>query len=189
MKNLIMTLCLIITVGFIWVWHHQTQFNDHSRQAMFHTKNGELDEAAEAYTKAIRYKKKTLFFGEEPSVYNNLGQVYLSKGEYDKAVETFKRTIELKPDAVQAYINLATAYLKQNQLDFAIASSQKAIQIAPNTALAWYNLACAHALKGENDPAIDALQKAIDIDARVKAFARGEQAFDGLSSHPVFDSE
>ena len=30
-----MTFCLAVTVLFIWVWHHQTQFNDQYRKANF----------------------------------------------------------------------------------------------------------------------------------------------------------
>lgn len=182
MKNLMMAFCLIVTVVFIWVWHHQTQFNDNSRQARFHLKNGELESAVEVYNKAIRHKKFTLFFTAAPSVYNNLGQVYLQLAEYDRAIETFEKAIELKPDAIQAYINLATTFLKRNQPDQAIESCKKALQIAPNTALTHYNLACAYAINADNTNAIEALSKAVELDSRIVELAEKEPAFDGVRS-------
>jgi tetratricopeptide (TPR) repeat protein len=182
-KNIIMVLCLIVTIGFIWIWYHHIQFNDHSRQALFHLRRGELDQAIKEYTTAIKHKPK------EPSAYNNLGQAYLGKAEYDKAVAAFKKALEIKPDAVEAYVNLATAYLKQDLPIQAIEACQAAIQIAPNLALAHYNLACAYALMGENEKAIDSLKRAIALDERLKAFASEERAFDGLRSHPAFPSE
>ena len=188
MKNLMMIFCLIVTAVFIWVWHHQTQFNDNSRKARFHLKNGELEPAVEAYKKAIRHKKYTLFFTHAPSVYNNLGQVYLQMAEYEKATENFEKVIELKPDAIQAYINLATTYLKQSRPDQAIESCKKALQIAPNTALSHYNLACAHAIKGENSEAIDALEKAAELDSGIKKLAGQEPAFNRLRSDPRYPS-
>ena len=36
-----MTFCLAVTVLFLWVWHHQTQFNDYYRKATFLMRNGE----------------------------------------------------------------------------------------------------------------------------------------------------
>ena len=189
MKNLMMAFCLIVTAVFIWVWHHQTQFNDNSRKARFHLKNGELESAVEAYRKAIRHKKFTLFFTDAPSVYNNLGQVYLQRAEYDKAVETFENVIELQPDAIQAYINLATTYLKQNLPDQAIESCKKALQIAPNTALSYYNLACAYAINAENSKAIDALGKAVELDSRIVELAAQEPVFDGLRSDPRYPAK
>jgi tetratricopeptide (TPR) repeat protein len=189
MKNVMMTFCIIVTLVFIWVWHHQTQFNDHSRQAFFHIKNGELDDAIEAYTKAIRYKKRAVLLPEEPSAYNNLALAYLRNADYDQAIETFKTVIEMKPDAVQAYVNLATVYLKQNRADLAIATCQDALRIAPNSALARYNLACAYALTGQNEQAIDSLKRAIEGNAGVKALIHEENAFDKLRTHPQFPSE
>ncbi|MFB3040979.1 MAG: tetratricopeptide repeat protein [Candidatus Poribacteria bacterium] len=189
MKNVTMTFCLIVAIVFIWVWHHQIQFNDHSRQALFHMKNGELDDAIEAYTQAITHKKYTIFFANEPSAYNNLGQAYLRKGEYEPAITAFKKTIEMKPDAVQAYVNLATVFLKQNRLDLAIASCQNAIRIAPNSALAHYNLACVYALMGEEKPAIESLKRALDLSTEIREFAQEESAFDNLRTHPLFPSQ
>lgn len=189
MKNLMMIFCLFVTVVFIWVWHHQTQFNDNSRKARFHVKNGELKSAVKAYTKAIRHKKYTLFFTHAPSVYNNLGQVYLQQAEYDTAIKTFEKVIELKPDAVQAYINLATTYLKLNRPNRAIESCKKALQISPNTALTHFNLACAFAMNAENAKAIDALKMAVGLDPRIKELAEQEPTLDGLKSDPRYPAE
>ncbi len=188
-RKVSMAFCLMVTLVFIWIWHHQSQFNDHSRKALFHLRNGELDPAIKAYTKAIKQKKRTIFFTQEPSAYNNLGQAYLRKAEYDQAITAFQKVLEMKPDAMEAYINLATAYLKQNLPDKAVKFCEKAIQITPNVALIRYNLACAYALKDENEKSIDSLKRAIALDERMKAFAREESAFDHLRSHPVFSAE
>ena len=188
-RKISMAFCLIVTVLFIWVWHHQSQFNDHSRKGFFHLRNGELDQAVEVYTKAIRNKERTIFFTQEPSAYNNLGQAYLRKGEYASAIAAFQKTLEMRPDAVGAYINLATAYLKQNLPDSAIESCEKAIEIAPDVAHLHFNLACAYALKGEDKRSIDSLQKAVALDGRMRVLAREENAFDRLRSHPIFSAE
>lgn len=188
-RKISMAFCLIVTVLFIWVWHHQSQFNDHSRKGFFHLRNGELDEAVEAYTKAIKNKERTIFFAQAPSAYNNLGQAYLRQEEYDPAIAAFKKTLQMSPDAVGAYINLATAYLKQDLPDSAIESCKTAIQSSPDVAHLHYNLACAYALKKEDQKSIDSLQRAVELDGRMRTLAEEERVFDRLWSHPIFSVE
>lgn len=188
-RKISMAFCLIVTVLFIWVWHHQSQFNDHSRKGFFHLRNGELDEAIDAYAKAIKNKERTIFFSEEPSAYNNLGQAYLRKEEYGLAISAFQRTLEMRPDAVGAYINLATAYLKQNLPDSAIDACETGIRSAPDVAHLHYNLACAYALKNEDGRSLESLQKAFTLDGRMRTLAQEEAAFDRLRSHPIFAAE
>ena len=180
-----MTFCLAVTVLFIWVWHHQTQFNDHYRKATFLMRNGEAEQAIEAYQKAIKNKKRTLFFTKDSSVssaYNNLGHLYASVKEYAPAVENFKKAIEIAPDGAEGYINLTTAYLRQNLPADARASSLRALEIFPKTAPLYYNLACAYALEGESQKAIDSLTQAVTLNPDLKTLAQEENALKGIVS-------
>ena len=189
MKNMMMTFCLIVTIIFIWIWHHQTQFNDHSRRGLFLLKNNELEPAVSAYTKAIQHKKNTWFFPQEPSVYNNLGLVYLKQAQYEKAVIAFQKASSLKPESQEAYINLATTYLKQGIPNLAIEFCERAIRISPHNAATHYNLACAYALKSDNQKAMGSLNRAVALDPRMQDLAKHEPAFDNLESHKSFSFE
>lgn len=177
-----MTFCLAVTVLFIWVWHHQTQFNDHYRKATFLMRNGDAKQAIEVYQKAIKNKQRTLFFTKEPSVYNNLGQAYLYAEEYASAVKNFKKVIEMAPNIAEGYVNLTTAYLQQNLPADARASSLRALEIFPKTALLHYNLACAYALEGESQKAIDSLTQAVTLNPELKTFAQQEGALKRIIS-------
>ena len=175
-----MTFCLAVTVLFLWVWHHQTQFNDHYRKATFLMRNGEAKQAIEAYQKAIKNKARTLFFTKEPSVYNNLGQAYLYDGQYAPAVENFKKVIVMAPNIAEGYVNLTTAHLRQDLPTDAREICLHALQTFPKTALLHYNLACAYALTGESQKAVDSLRQAIDINPDLKALAQQEGALKGV---------
>lgn len=177
-----MTFCLAVTVLFLWVWHHQTQFNDHYRKATFLMRNGEAKQAIEAYQKAIKNKARTIFFTKEPSVYNNLGQAYLYDGQYAPAVENFKKVIVMAPNIAEGYVNLTTAHLRQNLPTDAREICLHALQTFPKTALLHYNLACAYALTGESQKAVDSLRQAIDINPDLKALAQQEGALKGVVS-------
>ena len=175
-----MTFCLAVTVLFLWVWHHQTQFNDHYRKATFLMRNGEAKQAIKAYQKAIKNKARTLFFTKEPSVYNNLGQAYLYDGQYAPAVEHFKQVIEMAPDVAEGYVNLTTAYLRQNLPTEAREICLHALQTFPKTALLHYNLACAYALEGAAQKSVNSLTQAVTLNPDLKALAQQEGALKGI---------
>ena len=177
-----MTFCLAVTLLFIWVWHHQTQFNDHYRKATFLMRNGEAKQAIEAYQKAIKNKRRTLFFTQEPSAYNNLGQAHLYAEEYAPAVENFKKVIEMAPDIAEGHVNLTTAYLRQNLAAEAREACLRALETFPQTALLHYNLACAYALEGESQKVIESLTQAVSLDPDLKTLAQEESVLKGIVS-------
>ena len=171
-----MTFCLAVTLLFIWVWHHQTQFNDHYRKATFLMHKGEANQAIEAYQKAIKNKKRTLFFTPEPLAYNNLGRAYLYAEEYEPAIENFKKAIEMAPDRAEGSVNLTTAYLRQNLAVEAREACLRALKTFPQTALLHYNLACAYALEDKSQKAIDSLTQAVSLNPELKTLAQEESA-------------
>ena len=177
-----MTFCLAVTVLFIWVWHHQTQFNDHYRKATFLMRNDDAKQAIEAYQKAIKNKRRTIFFTEEPSAYNNLGEAYLYAEEYTSAIENFKKVIKMAPDRAEGYVNLTTAYLRQNLATEAREACLRALQTFPKTAPLHYNLACAYALAGESRKAVDALTQAVNLNSELKTLAQQEGALKEIVS-------
>ncbi len=177
-----MTFCLAVTVLFIWIWHHQTQFNDHYRKATFLMHKGEAKQAIEAYQKAIENKKRTLFFTTEPLVYNNLGRAYLYAEDYTAAIAYFRTAIKMAPDRVEGYVNLTTAYLRQNSAVEAREACLRALETFPQTALLHYNLACAYALEDESQKAIDSLTQAVSLNPELKPLAQKENALKGIVS-------
>ena len=177
-----MTFCLAVTVLFIWVWHHQTQFNDHYRKATFLMRNGDAKQAIEAYQKAIKNKKRTLFFTQEPSAYNNLGQAHLYAEEYIPAIDNFKKVIEMAPNIAEGYVNLTTAYLRQNLPVEAREGCLHALNTFPKTALLHYNLACAYALEGESEKSVKSLTQAVNLNPELKTFAQEEKALKEIVS-------
>ena len=171
-----MTFCLAVTVLFLWVWHHQTQFNDNYRKASFHMRNGEPEKAIETFQKAIKNKERTIFFKDAPSAYNNLGQAYLSAEQYPQAIETFKKAIRMAPDMAEGYVNLATVYLQKNEPANARAICLDALQTFPEAPLLHYNLACAYALTNDPQKSLDSLKKAVSLDTELRNFAEQEGA-------------
>ncbi len=160
-----MTFCIAVTLLFLWVWHHQTQFNDNYRQASFHINNGEPEQAIAAYQKAIKNKERTIFFKNAPTAYNNLGDAYLKAGQYEQAISTFKDVIKIAPNMAEGYVNLATVYLQKGEPSNAREICLHALQKFPDAALLHFNLACAYSLSDEPTEAKASLKSALSIDA------------------------
>lgn len=162
-----MTFCLAVTVLFLWVWHHQSQFNDNYRKASFHMNNGEPEQAIMSYQKAIKNKERTIFFKSAPTAYNNLGDAYLKAGQYELAISTFKDVIKIAPTMSEGYINLATVYLQKNEPSNAREICLHALQIFPDAALLHFNLACAYSLSDEPTKARDSLKTALNLNSDI----------------------
>ena len=175
-RIVVMSFCLAVTLLFLWVWHHQTQFNDYYREATFLMRNGDASRAIEAYQRAIANKNRTLFFTREPSAHNNLGQAYLQAGHYARAVASFETVIELAPDVAEGYVNLTTAYLRQNLPADARQTCLRALEIFPEVALLHYNLACAYALERDVQRALVSLTRAVALQPELKTLAEEEAA-------------
>jgi arylsulfatase A-like enzyme/Flp pilus assembly protein TadD len=122
-------------------------------------KTGDLENAEKTYEKAF------LIDDENPALLSNFGNLYLSlfqktkkPDDQKKAVEFFKKAVELDPNHSQAYDGLGLAYLVTGDLDNAILNWEKALNISPSHAMVTYNLARAYFTKGNNIKALDLLQ-------------------------------
>ncbi len=175
-----MTFCIVVTLLFLWVWQHQSQFNDNYREALFFMRNGEPEKAIESYQKAIKNKRRTIFFKNEPSAYNNLGQAYMYAGQFTEAIDTFKKVIKMNSDIPEGFVNFATVYLRINEPMNAREICIHALQKFPDNPLLHYNLAIAYALTEEHSKSVSSLQKAIDLDPALKDFAEQENALKNI---------
>ena len=58
-----------------------------------------------------------------------MGSAYYELGQYEKAIEAYKKAIAIKPDKDEAYYNMGTAYSKLEQYEKAIEAYKQAIKI------------------------------------------------------------
>ncbi|MDY6822262.1 MAG: tetratricopeptide repeat protein [Thermodesulfobacteriota bacterium] len=86
---------------------------------------------------------------------NNLGNVYLSMGEWDKAIVHLKKAIKIDPTYVEAFNNLGQALFQKGQTEAAIANLKKAVAINPQFAFAYHNLGKIYHATGETQKALD----------------------------------
>jgi tetratricopeptide (TPR) repeat protein len=97
-------------------------------------KQGKLEEAIEAYNKALAIKPD---FAE---AYNNMGNALQDQDNLDDAIEAYNKALAIKPDYAEAYNNMGNALQDQGKLEDAIEAFKKALDIKPDFAEAHRHL-------------------------------------------------
>lgn len=96
-------------------------------------KEGLIDQAE------ILYKKAIVLRPNFAKAFNNLGNLYLSKSNYEKAKENFFVATKYDGDYFEAYTNLGSLYYKEGKIDSARHYWEKSININPEFGQAYYN--------------------------------------------------
>jgi len=79
--------------------------------------------------------------------------------QYDKAIEQFRKTLEMDPDYFFARILLGAVYIVTGRYEEAITECQKALTIAGNATYALAVLGWAYGRSGQKDEALDVLDR------------------------------
>jgi tetratricopeptide (TPR) repeat protein len=124
---------------------------------------GNLEEAQGCLKQLESYEYSHEYRDWFAGVWNALGIAYGMKGEYDQAIEAFRKALELKPDLYEAWYNLGLAYRAKGEYDRAIEAYLKALELKPDAHEAWNDLGVAYGMKGEHDRAIEAFRKALEL--------------------------
>jgi len=118
---------------------------------------GKLEEAIEAYTKALAIKP------DYAEAYSNMGAALADQGKPEEAIEVYNKALAIKPDYAEAYSNMGNALKEQGMLEEAIEAYTKALAIKPDYAEAYSNMGVALADQGKLEEAIEVYNKALAI--------------------------
>jgi arylsulfatase A-like enzyme/Flp pilus assembly protein TadD len=117
---------------------------------------GDFEEARKAYEHSLALDTNY------PLAVNNLGSLNLSvflkskdPQAYARAVENFKRAIDLDPTYASAYNGLGAALKMAGDVDGAMMNWKKAVELKPDFGFALYNLGLEYLAKGDKTKALD----------------------------------
>jgi len=116
-----------------------------------------MDEAIDCYERGLKIDPNFAMF------YNNLGTIFKSKEQYDKAESYYKKSIDLDNKLPEPQNNLGNLYKFLNKYKEAIDCYKKAISINPNFFAFHYNLAVAYKSTGVFDKAKNHFEKCIRL--------------------------
>ena len=118
---------------------------------------GKLDEAVEAYNKALSIKP------DYAAAYCNMGNALKDQGKLDEAIKAYNKALSIKHDYADAYNNMGNTLKEQGKLNEAIEVLNKVLSIEPNYADAHYNIGASLQDQGKLEEAIEAYNKALYI--------------------------
>lgn len=106
------------------------------------------------------YVETQLLNADYPAAHINLGNLYLERGEYDRAAVSYKKAVEIEAAFIHGYINLADVYRAQNQDEKGRIILQNALEVAPESASAHHALGLLLIRTGVQKRALHHLRKA-----------------------------
>jgi len=95
---------------------------------------------------------------------SGLGEIYMKKGDLDKAVEFFKQAVEISPEDEATAYNVGNILFSHQQVDEAIKYFELATRIKPTWPNPYVKLGYAYVNKGEYKKAIENFNKFIELD-------------------------
>jgi len=103
---------------------------------------------------------------DSPRVYNNLGDVYSLEGDYNRALASFKKALEINPRYTEVKHNLGRTYLLMDQLDTAEYYFNTALAQNPNLYQTYYTLGLIEHKRNNNPKAKEYFLKALEINPK-----------------------
>ncbi len=116
-----------------------------------------VDEGITELEQAVKIKA-------DSATYCNLGIAWAQKGQLDRAMECYAKSIQLKPDNANTHYNLGNAYFAQNMPEKAIAEYRAAIRAMPDFVRAYDMLAIVLIQTGKIEEATVTYEQALKID-------------------------
>jgi tetratricopeptide (TPR) repeat protein len=93
----------------------------------------------------------------------NSGVTYYNQKDFSKAIQAYRKVIELDPTYVEAYNNLGIIYQMMGDVDRALGAYQKSTEINPRYEKGYNNLGILLLLSGRYEEASEAFQKALAV--------------------------
>ena len=105
--------------------------------------------------------------------YENMGAAYHNKGNYQLAIEYYRKAVDYAPDYSTAYAKMGLSYEMLKDWGNAIAAYKKATELSPDVALFQLRLGLSYLQVNRQKEATEALLAAVNLDPRGQA---GEEA-------------
>ncbi len=95
---------------------------------------------------------------------NNMGVIYLARGENDRAEQVLDKALRINPSHPDALNNMATALKNRGDYQGAVSMIRKALSAKPVFKSAWFNLGNTYREMGDDAAAATAYGRAVALD-------------------------
>lgn len=143
--------------------------------------NGLIKDAIRYYNKAVELDPEMI------DAYLNLGNIYYFEGQdAEKALEMYRRVLELDGKNKLAHNNMGVILLNKGLFKDAEQRFEAAVELDPDYVDALYNMACVSARRGRKSLAVSYLLKAGRINPEVAVWALNDKDLESIHKLPEF---
>ncbi|MFQ5641602.1 MAG: tetratricopeptide repeat protein, partial [bacterium] len=120
------------------------------------------------------------------SAYNDVNLESEMKKANQRALEIFRKHLELNPDDARALYLGAGALIKAGEPGEALQWVERAVSIDPRETAVLYNAACIYSLLGKFEQALDYFERAIEAGFVARKWIDNDSDLDPIRDHPRF---
>ncbi len=160
----------ILVIGSTVTWYRseslETELYENIEIGHRHLIHGDYEDALVSFERAVK-KSKTVETPEDDIEFPlySKGLALCNMGEYEKAIRTFKKVLEIAPGSVATWNNLGTAYSRMGEQKLAVKCLKKALEIDSGYEVSWNNLGNAFFRRGDYSKALECYDQALDINS------------------------
>jgi tetratricopeptide (TPR) repeat protein len=105
-------------------------------------------------------------FPDDPQVVSNQAQLAHARGDTAQAIDLYRRSLDLDPEALDATFNLGNLFLQRREYEEAARCFVRIVAANPRDVEAWINLGVARQELGRSTESLQALEEALHLDPR-----------------------
>lgn len=125
--------------------------------------------------------------GDDADTWGTLGAINGQLGDFEEAINCFRRSLAIKPGQVKVLFNLAQAFLYKKRLQDAVVVYREVIRLLPNCVDAHRNLGVALQSQQKLDEAITCYRRVLQLQPD-HAAVHSNRLF-ALNYHPDYDAK
>ncbi len=115
---------------------------------------GQAEYLTEQIDEAFKHLTDAMLIAPNPppdlfELFKTLGNIFVRRGDYDSAEDSYNKAHRLNPDSDVLWVNLGTLHIQKQKWEEALESFRKAITLNKTNDKAWIGLAIGHRMKGD----------------------------------------
>jgi tetratricopeptide (TPR) repeat protein len=128
---------------------------------------GQIEYQMDLIDPAFRHLQQALLIAPDDTplffdIYKTLGNIFVRRGDFDSAEDSYNKAHRVKPDSDMLYVNLGTLGIQREAWDEALEKFRQALAINITNDKAWVGLAIGHRMKGDLELAWGNIEAALE---------------------------
>ena len=123
----------------------------------------------------------------DPVLHYEMGSIYKKGGMFDKAVEQYRKALDVQPGFIPALQGLALVYSAEGDYGKSLSCLHRILELRPDSPEVYYNIACMYARRNEVEESISWMKRAIEKGFDDWELIRRDGDLENVRRNPYYD--